>query len=222
MSMLEQVQQAERNGQWSRLHKYAKPLGAWIWKQKLRWKKLTVEERIELSKLQSFAECREPTYDAEIAEWNRMFHLCEEFEAKHQTCICFKQIYLGNPIGRWLTEVRHKCVMKDSKATAAKSFWERLQTLRTIQRWDVERKITDLEQSQRKWNSMMDQINRRFKPYPKSSPTAYEILEVQPGASINVIKAAYRALCLKHHPDHGGDPKKFIEIKAAFDQLNSQ
>lgn len=47
----------------------------------------------------------------------------------------------------------------------------------------------------------------------------YEILGVSRDADNNTIKAAYRKLSAKHHPDKGGDPDRFMEIKASFDVL---
>lgn len=49
----------------------------------------------------------------------------------------------------------------------------------------------------------------------------YEILGVKPGASDDEIKRAYRKLASKHHPDKGGDTKKFQEIQAAYESLTS-
>lgn len=49
----------------------------------------------------------------------------------------------------------------------------------------------------------------------------YHILGVQPGASDDEIKKAYRRLASKHHPDKGGDTKRFQEIQAAYDALTS-
>jgi hypothetical protein len=37
-----------------------------------------------------------------------------------------------------------------------------------------------------------------------------------------MIDAAWRALALKHHPDHGGDPEAFREAKAAYEELNGR
>ena len=36
------------------------------------------------------------------------------------------------------------------------------------------------------------------------------------GASSAEIKKAYRALSKSHHPDKGGDPKKFMKISKAY------
>ena len=47
----------------------------------------------------------------------------------------------------------------------------------------------------------------------------YEILQVHPKADPDVIRAAYRVLARKHHPDHGGDPRRMIQINDAWDVL---
>jgi DnaJ-class molecular chaperone len=47
----------------------------------------------------------------------------------------------------------------------------------------------------------------------------YEILGVSKTASQEEIKRAFRKLASQHHPDKGGDTKKFQEIQAAYDTL---
>lgn len=47
----------------------------------------------------------------------------------------------------------------------------------------------------------------------------YATLYVTADAPMEVIKAAYRALALLHHPDHGGDLQRMQEINAAFDKV---
>ena len=47
----------------------------------------------------------------------------------------------------------------------------------------------------------------------------YQTLGLQPGASPEEIKKAYRKLASKHHPDKGGDTAKFQEIQAAYEGL---
>jgi len=47
----------------------------------------------------------------------------------------------------------------------------------------------------------------------------YEVLQVNPRADQEVIRAAYRVLARKYHPDHGGDNKLMIELNDAWDVL---
>lgn len=47
----------------------------------------------------------------------------------------------------------------------------------------------------------------------------YNILGVDKNSTPDDIKSAYRKLASKHHPDRGGDTKKFQEIQAAYDIL---
>jgi len=50
----------------------------------------------------------------------------------------------------------------------------------------------------------------------------YQILGVSRSASQDEIKKAYRKLAHKHHPDKGGDEKKFKEISEAYQILSNQ
>jgi len=47
----------------------------------------------------------------------------------------------------------------------------------------------------------------------------YRTLGIPPGATEEEIKKAYRKLASMHHPDKGGDTKKFQEIQTAYDVL---
>lgn len=49
--------------------------------------------------------------------------------------------------------------------------------------------------------------------------THYETLGVSDKATPEEIKRAYRKLASQHHPDKGGDTKKFQEIQTAYDTL---
>jgi len=50
----------------------------------------------------------------------------------------------------------------------------------------------------------------------------YKILGVSKKASASAIKKAYYALAKKHHPDKGGDEKKFKEINEAYQILSDK
>jgi curved DNA-binding protein CbpA len=50
-------------------------------------------------------------------------------------------------------------------------------------------------------------------------PDYYEVLQVNPRAEPEVIRAAYRILARKYHPDHGGDPGRMILLNNAWDVL---
>jgi molecular chaperone DnaJ len=50
----------------------------------------------------------------------------------------------------------------------------------------------------------------------------YQILGISQSASPEEVKKAYRKLAHKHHPDKGGDEKKFKEINEAYQTLSDQ
>lgn len=51
--------------------------------------------------------------------------------------------------------------------------------------------------------------------------TPYQILGVQETASDQDIKKAYKKLAFQHHPDKGGDAKKFQEISEAYESIKT-
>jgi curved DNA-binding protein CbpA len=53
-------------------------------------------------------------------------------------------------------------------------------------------------------------------------PDFYEVLQVHPNAEPEVIRAAYRILARKYHPDHGGDAARMIALNNAWDVLGDQ
>ena len=49
----------------------------------------------------------------------------------------------------------------------------------------------------------------------------YEVLQVHRRAEPEVIRAAFRALARKHHPDFGGDSARMVEITEAYAVLGN-
>lgn len=64
---------------------------------------------------------------------------------------------------------------------------------------------------------------RGFAPQPSSGPTerdAYEILGLDPGASEDRVRRAYREKVKEVHPDtDGGDEERFKRVTAAYERL---
>lgn len=58
-------------------------------------------------------------------------------------------------------------------------------------------------------------------PRPPVDPRAeaYAVLWLRPGAPVEVVKAAYRVLSQRHHPDHGGDVRTMQAINRAYEVL---
>eukprot|EP00927_Polykrikos_kofoidii_P070821 TRINITY_DN671_c0_g1_i2.p1 TRINITY_DN671_c0_g1~~TRINITY_DN671_c0_g1_i2.p1 ORF type:complete len:599 (-),score=147.21 TRINITY_DN671_c0_g1_i2:49-1665(-) len=50
----------------------------------------------------------------------------------------------------------------------------------------------------------------------------YEVLDVAEDADASTIKSKFRRLSVQNHPDKGGDPKVFAEIREAYEVLSNQ
>ncbi|KAK6489359.1 translocation protein SEC63-like protein [Huso huso] len=63
----------------------------------------------------------------------------------------------------------------------------------------------------------VSKIDREYQEY-----NPYEVLSLDPGASISEIKRQYRLLSLKFHPDKGGDEVMFMRIAKAYAALTNE
>jgi hypothetical protein len=83
-----------------------------------------------------------------------------------------------------------------------------IEAIRGMERWGTD--------------EMVDRAFTGFKALPESIQLSehmarswWEVLEVSQDASMDVRRAAYRSLLMKHHPDQGGDRWKFEELQKA-------
>lgn len=83
-----------------------------------------------------------------------------------------------------------------------------IEALRGLDRWGAK--------------AIVDAAFSGFKALPDvaTTPTEhwYDVLGVDPFATPDQIRVAYRNLVKKHHPDIGGDPAEFDRIKKAYEQ----
>lgn len=49
----------------------------------------------------------------------------------------------------------------------------------------------------------------------------YQVLGISSQADLKEVKQAYKKLCLKYHPDNGGDEAKFHEVNQAYQMIIS-
>jgi hypothetical protein len=68
---------------------------------------------------------------------------------------------------------------------------------------------------QKPWTDRADTPPRRARPAPRTS--VWHILGVDAHATVDEIKRAFRARAHTTHPDHGGDPERFRELRRAYD-----
>lgn len=63
-------------------------------------------------------------------------------------------------------------------------------------------------------------VSKLDREYQEYNP--YEVLNLDPGASVSEIKKQYRVLSLKYHPDKGGDETTFMRIAKAYAALTNE
>ncbi|MEZ4399213.1 MAG: J domain-containing protein [Kofleriaceae bacterium] len=88
-----------------------------------------------------------------------------------------------------------------------------------------------LERVDGPWAGAWRRVQAGLPPFPaRRAPRAatattaravdpYAVLGVRAGDPLAVIKAAFRAKVLAHHPDRGGDAETFMVVKRAYDAI---
>lgn len=77
---------------------------------------------------------------------------------------------------------------------------------------DINTMLTDFWHEFAKWQGQVsnDLLHKSFQE-----------LGVEPSVSFEYVQKTYRTLVAKHHPDRGGDAKKFIAIRHAYEMISA-
>lgn len=106
---------------------------------------------------------------------------------------------------------RQQCIPCDRWAAVeenARAIWKSIEALRGLDRWGAK--------------SFVDAAFRGFEalPAPGQKRQWWEVMGFPPGVTVTAdeIKAKFRELARKHHPDKGGSTEMYQEIVAARDE----
>lgn len=88
--------------------------------------------------------------------------------------------------------------------------------------WAISLALSAIRQIERTGASeMLDRAFAGFDALPAPGQTAgdswWGVLKIDPFATLDEVKAAYRTLVKQHHPDAGGDPAEFDRVTKAYE-----
>jgi hypothetical protein len=69
------------------------------------------------------------------------------------------------------------------------------------------------------WLTSDDAGERARKPHTSAKADPFATLHLLPTAPMEVVRAAYKALAMKHHPDLGGDTQAMQRLNQAYREL---
>src|SRR6266498_2981910 len=107
---------------------------------------------------------------------------------------------------------------EEAQARARVADWE--QKKRERDAWErQQRERQEREQREQRESDQRERARQQAARPTNGSGCPYRTLHLQLDAPIELVRAAYRALALIHHPDRGGDTRRMQEINSAFDQI---
>ncbi len=117
---------------------------------------------------------------------------------------------------KWIIRC-NDCLQKTEKERQEKEYNENLARMKAAAA-NLDRKAAEEAARKARQAKEQEETRRRMEDYFRMlQPDYLEVLELKPPATTEMVKKRYRELAMKHHPDCGGDPAKFIKIKAAYD-----
>ncbi|XP_057677981.1 translocation protein SEC63 homolog [Corythoichthys intestinalis] len=110
--------------------------------------------------------------------------------------------------------------LKSLRRVHSRCLWYRLRLMKSQQSIVPTLKKTALMFGWAIFLLLAYKVSKLDREYQEYNP--YEVLSLDPGASLPEIKKQYRVLSLKFHPDRGGDEAMFMRIAKAYAALTNE
>lgn len=111
-----------------------------------------------------------------------------------------------------------EAISEDERGVVYESYHRRHRCVKGYEQW-AENARRDHDQKARERQQRAREASRTPFVAVRSESWAHATLFVAVDAPIEVIRAAYKALAMLYHPDHGGDSERMVELNRAYETL---